>query len=63
MAVMLYNDYSTYLRRTFGCKVQKIAVNAAFSCPNRDGTVVWGGCAYCNYYSFNPSFFKPDDPV
>ncbi len=63
MAVMLYNDYSTYLRRTFGCKVQKIAVNAAFSCPNRDGTVGWGGCAYCNNASFNPSYCKPGDPV
>lgn len=52
----LYNDYSSYLRGVFGCKVQKISVNAGFTCPNRDGTKGWGGCTYCNNQTFNPEY-------
>ena len=43
-----YNDLNTYLRNIFGCRVQKITVDAGLSCPNRDGTVSHGGCIYCN---------------
>ncbi len=43
-----YNDLNTYLREMFGCRVQKITIDAGFSCPNRDGTVATGGCIYCN---------------
>jgi len=43
-----YNDFNTYLRSIFGCRVQKITVDAGLSCPNRDGTVSTGGCIYCN---------------
>jgi radical SAM protein (TIGR01212 family) len=43
-----YNDLNSYLRRIFGCRVQKITVDAGLSCPNRDGTVSTGGCIYCN---------------
>ncbi|MGB5748665.1 MAG: TIGR01212 family radical SAM protein, partial [Desulfobacterales bacterium] len=43
-----YNDLNTYLRSLFGCRVQKITVDAGLSCPNRDGTVATGGCIYCN---------------
>jgi radical SAM protein (TIGR01212 family) len=43
-----YNDLNTYLRSLFGCRVQKITVDAGFSCPNRDGTLAVGGCIYCN---------------
>lgn len=43
-----YNDLSTYLREHFGCRVQKITVDAGLSCPNRDGTIATGGCIYCN---------------
>ena len=52
----LYNDYSSYLRKTFGCKVQKISINAGFTCPNRDGTKGRGGCTYCNNQTFNPEY-------
>lgn len=54
--MQLYNDYSSYLRGVFGCKVQKISVNAGFTCPNRDGTKGWGGCTYCNNQTFNPEY-------
>ena len=43
-----YNDLNTYLRSLYGCRVQKITIDAGLSCPNRDGTVSTGGCIYCN---------------
>ncbi|MGA2936152.1 MAG: TIGR01212 family radical SAM protein [Syntrophobacteraceae bacterium] len=48
MAGRLYRDYSSYLRETFGCRVQKISLDAGLGCPNRDGIVGRGGCIYCN---------------
>ena len=48
MMVKRYNDLNTYLRSLFGCRVQKITVDAGLSCPNRDGTIAIGGCIYCN---------------
>lgn len=54
--MFLYNDYSTYLRGLFGCKVQKISLNASFTCPNRDGKLGRGGCTYCNNRTFNPDY-------
>lgn len=43
-----YYDLNTYFRNLFGCRVQKIAVDAGLTCPNRDGTLSAGGCIYCN---------------
>jgi radical SAM protein (TIGR01212 family) len=43
-----YNDLNTYLRSIFGCRVQKITVDAGLTCPNRDGTLSSHGCIYCN---------------
>ena len=43
-----YNDFNSYLRKRFGCRVQKITIDAGFSCPNRDGTLSFGGCIYCD---------------
>ncbi len=43
-----YRSYSAYLREIFGCRVQKITIDAGLTCPNRDGTVGTGGCIYCN---------------
>ncbi len=43
-----YNEFSAYLRRRFGCRVQKISLDAGLTCPNRDGTRGRGGCIYCN---------------
>jgi uncharacterized protein len=42
-----YKIFSEELKRVFGCRVQRISVDAGFSCPNRDGTVGSGGCIYC----------------
>ena len=43
-----YNDINSYFRSIFGCRVQKITIDAGFSCPNRDGKISTGGCIYCN---------------
>ncbi len=43
-----YRDLNNYLRELFGCRVQKITVDAGMTCPNRDGTISTGGCIYCN---------------
>ena len=48
MAERPYNDLASYLRGRFGCRVQKITVDAGLTCPNRDGTRGVGGCIYCN---------------
>lgn len=55
-----YNDYSTYIKKTFGERVQKISVNAGFTCPNRDGSKGVGGCAFCNNSTFNPAYCAPE---
>ena len=51
-----YNEFSTFLRSHFGCKVQKITLDGGFTCPNRDGTLGRGGCTYCNNQTFSPAF-------
>ncbi|MCH5238518.1 MAG: TIGR01212 family radical SAM protein, partial [Muribaculaceae bacterium] len=52
--------YSDYLSQFFpGIKVQKISVDAGFSCPNRDGSIGTGGCIYCRNDSFSPSYCNP----
>ena len=52
----LYNEYGPWLKSLLGCKAQKISLNAGFTCPNRDGSVGWGGCTYCNNQTFNPDY-------
>ena len=58
-----YNDLSAYLSAHFPYKVQKISLNAGFTCPNRDGTVGHGGCTYCNNQTFNPAYCKTEKTV
>lgn len=51
-----YNDFGRWLRSKFPFRVQKISVNAGFSCPNRDGSMGHGGCIYCDNRTFNPHY-------
>lgn len=53
---MFYKDYSHWIREHFPFRVQKISVDAAFSCPNRDGRLSLGGCTFCDNKTFNPSY-------
>ena len=54
-----YYDFAEFLAKHFPYKVQKISINAGFSCPNRDGSKGKGGCTYCNNQTFNPDYCKP----
>ncbi|MBU2650085.1 MAG: TIGR01212 family radical SAM protein [Bacteroidetes bacterium] len=58
-----FNAYAQYFKKTFGGRVQKISIDAGFTCPNRDGTIGTGGCTYCNNDAFNPSYCDPDITV
>ena len=51
-----YCDYGTWIRSRFPFRVQKISVDAGFTCPNRDGRISTGGCIFCNNRTFNPSY-------
>lgn len=51
-----YNSFSSWIREKFPFRVQKISVDAGFSCPNRDGRVSSGGCTFCDNRTFNPSY-------
>lgn len=53
---MRYNNYSGYFKSLFGERIQKLSIDAGFSCPNRDGKLSTGGCTFCNNNAFNPSY-------
>ncbi|MFB9053472.1 TIGR01212 family radical SAM protein [Formosa undariae] len=55
-----YLDYSSFIKSTFGERVQKISLDIGFSCPNRDGSKGYGGCTYCNNNTFNPEYCEPN---
>lgn len=58
-----FNSYSEYFKRTFGERVQKVTIDAGFTCPNRDGSKGIGGCTYCNNDAFNPSYCVPEKSI
>jgi len=58
-----FNSYAEYLKKQFGQRVQKVSIDAGFTCPNRDGTLGYGGCTYCSNDAFNPSYCSPDKSV
>ncbi|GAB5045809.1 TIGR01212 family radical SAM protein [Thermodesulfovibrio sp. TK110] len=55
-----YYSFGEYLKEIFGKKVYKVNVDAGFTCPNRDGTLGYGGCIYCNNASFRPPSCVPE---
>ncbi len=58
-----YNAYAQYFERIFGGRVQKVTIDAGFTCPNRDGTKGRGGCTYCNNDAFSPSYCSPEKSI
>lgn len=58
-----YREFGDFLRTLFPTKVQKISLNAGFTCPNRDGTKGWGGCTYCNNQTFSPEYCHTEKSV
>ena len=59
----VYNDYGAWMRRQFPFRVQKISIDAGFSCPNRDGRISHGGCTFCDNRTFNPSYCQPTKSI
>ena len=58
-----FNSYSRYFAKQFGGRVQKISIDAGFSCPNRDGRISTGGCTFCSNDAFNPSYCRPEKSI
>jgi radical SAM protein (TIGR01212 family) len=58
-----FNSYTEYFKGRFGGRVQKLAIDAGFTCPNRDKTRRIGGCTYCDNDAFNPSYCRPEKSV
>jgi uncharacterized protein len=58
-----FNAYSNYFRKIYGGRLQKVSIDAGFTCPNRDGTSGTGGCTYCNNDAFNPSYCHPSKSI
>ena len=58
-----FNSYSRYFAKQFGGRVQKISIDAGFSCPNRDGKISTGGCTFCSNEAFNPSYCRPEKTI
>lgn len=58
-----FNAYSNWFKKLFGGRMQKVSIDAGFTCPNRDGTLGTGGCTYCNNDTFNPSYCHPTKTI
>ena len=58
-----YYDYGTWIRHRFPFRVQKISIDAGFTCPNRDGRLSTGGCIYCDNRTFNPAYCQRQDSI
>lgn len=58
-----YNSFVGYFRNRYGSRLQKIVIDAGFTCPNRDGSAGIGGCTYCDNDAFHPSYSTPDKSI
>ena len=58
-----YNSFTGYYKSKYGSRLQKIVIDAGFTCPNRDGSVSVGGCTYWDNNAFHPSYSTPDKSI
>jgi len=58
-----FNSFTEHLKKQFGGRIQKLSIDAGFTCPNRDGTLATGGCTYCDNDAFNPSYCRPEKSI
>ena len=58
-----YNSFVGYYKSKYGSRLQKIVIDAGFTCPNRDGSIAFGGCTYCDNNAFHPSYSTPDKSI
>ncbi|MFP4288226.1 MAG: TIGR01212 family radical SAM protein [Bacteroidales bacterium] len=56
-------SFTDYCKRKYGSRIQKVSVNAGFTCPNRDGSKGSGGCSFCNNQGFSPSYCHDDHDI
>ena len=58
-----YNDFTSFIRKKFNGRVQKVSIDAGFTCPNKDGSKGIGGCTYCNNITFYPYYCIPINTI
>lgn len=58
-----YRSFVGYYRNRYGARLQKIVIDAGFSCPNRDGSKAFGGCSFCDNAAFHPGYSRPDKSI
>ncbi len=58
-----YNAYVDFFRRRYGARLQKVVIDAGFTCPNRDGTLGRGGCTFCDNAAFHPAYSNPGKTI
>lgn len=58
-----FNSFTDYFRKVYGSRMQKVSIDAGFTCPNRDGSKGTDGCTFCNNKAFNPSYCIPSKTV
>ncbi|TFH49378.1 MAG: TIGR01212 family radical SAM protein, partial [Bacteroidia bacterium] len=58
-----FNSYAAWFTTRYGKRIQKVSLDAGFTCPNRDGTAGTGGCTYCSNDAFSPAYCTPDKSV
>ena len=51
-----YHVYNDWVKKEHGGRLQKVSIDAGFTCPNRDGSLGVGGCTFCNNEGFSPSY-------
>ena len=58
-----YNAYVDFFRRRYGARLQKVVIDAGFTCPNRDGSISRGGCTFCDNAAFHPGYSTPGKSI
>lgn len=58
-----YNSQADYFKEKYGVRLQKLVVDAGFTCPNRDGSKGRGGCSFCDNNAFHPNYSTPDKSI
>ncbi len=58
-----YHAFVDWLRARYGGRLQKIVIDAGFTCPNRDGSLSTGGCTYCDNAAFHPAYSTPQKSI
>ena len=58
-----YNSQADFIKEKYGVRLQKLVVDAGFTCPNRDGTISRGGCTFCDNAAFHPGYSTPDKSI